>query len=344
MKRPVIPFSQIIGQERAVLLLKQTIKREKMPHAYLFVGVPGVGKTTTALAMAQALNCEEPQEDESCGRCRPCRQLLGGNFPDFELVEPDGKSIKIEQVRDLERRFAYKPVAGRYRVTVVRPAEAMTEEASNAFLKTLEEPPAGNVLVLNATEPSNLLPTIVSRCRKVAFRRIPPSLTEEWLIGVQGMDPGKASVLARISDGSPGRALEMEESGFLEKRQEALRWLAKLQRSAPEDAVDWASRFVKEIGKDDRQETMGALLGLWKSWYRDLLLLKAQGPEESLINRDLSRELKIAAEAFRMDHLVSNLQALDHAERDLLRFRNPELVLENAVLQLRQNDSERSVS
>jgi len=89
---------------------------------------------------------------------------------------------------------------------------------------------------------------------------------------------------------------------------------------------------------------MGALLGLWKSWYRDLLLLKAQGPEESLINRDMSRELKIAAEAFRMDHLVSNLQALDHAERDLLRFRNPELVLENAVLQLRQNDSERSVS
>jgi DNA polymerase-3 subunit delta' len=343
MKRAVIPFSQIIGQERAVHLLKQTIKREKIPHAYLFVGVSGVGKTTTALSMAQALNCEEPQDGVSCGRCRPCRQLLGGNFPDFELVEPDGQSIKIEQVRELERRFAYKPVAGRYRVTVVRPAEAMTEEASNAFLKTLEEPPAGNVLVLNATEPSNLLPTIVSRCQKVVFRRIPTHLTEEWLIDRQGMDREKASVLARISDGSLGRALEMEESGFLEKRQEALLWLAKLQRSAPEDAVDWASRFVKEIEKDERQEAMGALLGLWKSWYRDLLLLKAQGPEESLINRDLSRELKIAAEAFRMDYLVSNLQALDQAERDLVRFRNQELVLENTVLQLRQGDSERNV-
>lgn len=341
--RPVIPFSQIIGQERAVHLLKQTIKREKMPHAYLFVGVSGVGKTTTALSMAQALNCEEPQDGESCGRCRPCRQLLGGNFPDFELVEPDGQSIKIEQVRELERRFAYKPVAGRYRVTVVRPAEAMTEEASNAFLKTLEEPPAGNVLVLNATEPSNLLPTIVSRCQKVVFRRIPAHLTEEWLIDRQGMDREKASVLARISDGSLGRALEMEESGFLEKRQEALLWLAKLQRSAPEDAVDWASRFVKEIERDERQEAMGALLGLWKSWYRDLLLLKAQGPEESLINRDLSRELKIAAEAFRMDRLVSNLQALDQAERDLLRFRNQELVLENTVLHLKQNEPERNV-
>ena len=340
MKRPVIPFSQIIGQERAVHLLKQTIKREKMPHAYLFVGVSGVGKTTTALAMAQTLNCEEPKEGESCGRCKPCRQLLGGNFPDFELVEPEGQSIKIEQVRDLERRFAYRPVVGRYRVTVVRPAEAMTEEASNAFLKTLEEPPAGNVLVLNATEPSNLLPTIVSRCQRVVFRRIPPHLTEEWLIVTQGMDREKASVLARISGGSLGRAVEMEERGFLEKRQDALLFLAKLQRSVPEDAVDWASRFVKEIEKDDRQEAMGGLLGLWKSWYRDLLLLKVEGPEELLINRDLSRELKIAAEAFRMDHLVSSLQALDQAERDLLRFRNQELVLENTVLQLRQSDSE----
>jgi DNA polymerase III subunit delta' len=344
MKRPVIPFSQIIGQERAVHLLTQAIRREKMPHAYLFVGVSGVGKTTTALAMAQALNCEAPEAGEGCGRCKPCRQLLGGNFPDIEFLEPDGQSIKIDQVRDLERRFAYKPLVGRYRVTVVRPAEAMTEEASNAFLKTLEEPPSGNVLVLNATESSDLLPTIVSRCQEVVFRRIPPRLIEEWLIGTKGMDREKASVLARISDGSLGKALDMEESGFLEKRQEFLLSLTKLQRSAPEDAVEWASRFVKETEKDDRLERMGALLGLWKSWYRDLLVLKAKGPDELLINMDLSRELKIAAEASKMESLVSNLLALDQAERDLSRFRNQELVLENTVLQLVEIESERNVS
>lgn len=343
MKRTVIPFSQIIGQDRAVHLLKQTIKREKMPHAYLFVGVPGVGKTTTAQAMAQALNCEEPQDGEGCGRCRSCRQLLGGNFPDFELVEPDGQSIKIEQVRELERRFGYRPVAGRFRVTVVRPAEALTEEASNAFLKTLEEPPAGNVLVLNATEPSNLLPTIVSRCQKVVFRRIPLPMAEEWLAGTHGMDRDKATVLARISDGSLGRAMELEESGFLEKRQETLLWLNQLQRMALEDAVDWASRFEKKLEKSDRQAAMAALLGLWKSWYRDLLVVKAQGNEELLINRDMSRELKMAAEEFRMERLVSHVQALDQAERDLLRFRNQELVLENAVLHLMQNEPERNV-
>jgi len=339
MKRLVIPFAQIIGQERAVRLLKQAITREKMPHAYLFVGVPGVGRTTTALALAQALNCEAPEIGEGCGRCKPCRQLLGGNFPDVELIEPDGQSIKIEQVRELERRFAYKPVAGRYRVTVVRPAEAMTEEASNAFLKTLEEPPAGNVLVLNGTEPSDLLPTIVSRCQKVVFRRIPPRGIEEWLIDNKRMDREKASVLARISDGSLGRALDMEESGFLEKRHAHLLALTKLLRLPRDEAVEWASRFVKEIGKEDRQEEMGALLGLWKTWYRDLLLLKAKGSEDSLINMDLSHELKIAAEAFKIENLVSSLLAFDQAEKDILRFRNQELVLENTVLRLKQNDS-----
>lgn len=336
--RPVIPFSQIVGQERAVRLVKQAITRAKMPHAYLFIGAPGVGRTTMALAMAQALNCDAPEDAEGCGRCKPCRQLLGGNHPDAAIVEPDGQSIKIEQVRDLERRFAYKPVAGRYRVTVVSPAEAMTEEASNAFLKTLEEPPPGNVLILNATDPSDLLPTIVSRCQKVVFRRIPASAIKQWLVDQKGVHPEKASVLARISEGSLGSALEMEESDFLEKRQEHLVSLNTLHRIPREEAVDWASRFVKKRGKDNRQEDMGTLLSLWKTWYRDLLLLKVKGPEELLINVDLSHELKIAAEAFRIESLTSSLLALDQAEKDLARFRNPELVLENTVLRLKQND------
>jgi len=337
MKRSILPFSQIIGQDRAIRLLKQAIGREKMPHAYLFVGLSGLGKTTTALAMAQALNCEAPQASEGCGRCKSCRQLLSGNHPDVAVVEPDGQTIGIDQIKEIEHSFAYKPLNGRYRITVVNPAEAMTGEASNAFLKTLEEPPAGNVLILNATEPSDLLPTIVSRCQKVVFRRIPTPAIERWLVDQKGVHPEKASILARMSEGSVGRALEMEESGYLEKRQEHLLSLSTLQRIPQEEALDWASRFVKKRGKDDRQEEIGTLLSLWKTWYRDLLLLKVKGPEELLINVDLSRELKIAAEAFMIESLSSSLLALDQAEKDLVRFRNQELILENAVLRLKQN-------
>ena len=337
--RPVIPFSQIVGQERAVRLLKQAISQAKMPHAYLFVGAPGVGRTTTALALAQALNCEAPEAGQGCGRCRSCRRLRGGNHPDVALLEPDGQSLKIEQVRDLEHRFAYKPIAGTYRVTVVRPAEAMTEEASHAFLTTLEEPPGGNVLILINAAPSDLLTTIVSRCVKVVFRRIPTSAIEQWLVDQKGVHPEKASILARMSEGSLGRALEMEESGFLEKRREHLLALGTLQRIPQEEVLDWASRFVKKHGKEERQEEIGTLLSLWKTWYRDLLLLKVKGPEELLINEDLSHQLKIAAEAFMIESLSSSLLALDQAEKDLVRFRNQELILENTVLRLKQNAS-----
>jgi hypothetical protein len=169
-------------------------------------------------------------------------------------------------------------------------------------------------------------------------------IEEDWLVDSQGMDREKAMLLARISDGSPGRALELEEGGFLEKRREALLSLDKVQRSSPEEALSWAALYEKKLGRDERQEAMVALLGLWKSWYRDLLVLKAEGPEDALINGDLSRELKIAAEASRINTLVSNLQVLEEAERDLLRFRNQELVLENAVLHLLQNRPESRLS
>ena len=112
------------------------------------------------MALAMALNCHEPVDFDGCGRCPPCRQILSGNFPDLLLIKPDGQKIKIEQIRDLNRKFSFAPVTDGYRICVISQAETMTIEAANSFLKTLEEPPPGNILVLNATEPLDLLPTI----------------------------------------------------------------------------------------------------------------------------------------------------------------------------------------
>ncbi|MGD2127237.1 MAG: DNA polymerase III subunit delta', partial [Desulfobacteraceae bacterium] len=233
-----IPFSQIIGQEKAISFLKRVIAQEKIPHAYLFAGIPGIGKTTTAIALTRAMNCQEPARGEGCGRCQPCRQINSGNFPDVEFIRPDGQNIKIEQIRNLDRTLAFKPLSGRYRVSIIRQAEAMTQEAANAFLKTLEEPPPGNILILNVTEPLDLLPTIVSRCQKVAFRPIPARLIKAWLKDRKGLVEDEASILAKISDGSLGRAIEMWESNFLAKRHESLVALTKSLRLSPEEVFE----------------------------------------------------------------------------------------------------------
>ncbi|MEJ2723292.1 MAG: DNA polymerase III subunit delta' [Deltaproteobacteria bacterium] len=337
-----VPFSQIIGQDRAIRYLKEVIARAKMPHAYLFVGIPGVGKTTTAVALAQAVNCQDPIQGEACGRCQCCRQVESGNFADLEFIEPTGQNIKIEQIRQLDHAFGFKPLSGRLRVTIIRHAETMTVEAANAFLKTLEEPPPGNMLILSVTEPMDLLPTIVSRCQKVAFRPLPAFLIREWLMNRKGMEEGKAAILAKLSEGSLGNALDMLEKDFLQKREEYLVNLNALLRRPPDEALEAVLQYT---GKEKRRETdaekrgdspVAELLGIWKTWYRDLLVIKTTGREEWLINSDFLNELKKASQVFNIDKLVESFLVIDRAERDYWQARNVDLMIENTVLGLRK--------
>ncbi len=335
-----ITFSKIIGQEKAVQFLRQVMAGKKIPHAYLFVGIPGIGKTTTALALTRTINCLNAANDEACGRCPSCRQIISGNFPDLERLEPDGNTIKIEQIRQLGRAFGFKPISGKYRVSIIQRADRMTEEAANAFLKTLEEPPERNILILNVTEPLDLLQTIVSRCQKVPFRPIPVYLIAHWLKEKKQLDDDQALLLAKISEGSLGRAIAMSGGDFLEMRQDYLYKLINL----PELSSDRVLEMVLEYaGKDKRKEldpsgNAGILeiLSVWKTWYRDLLLLNTGGPEKLLLNIDFTHKLKKTAKICNMNNLIESFQVLDTAQRDLLQTRNLDLVMENAGLTLKR--------
>ena len=333
------PFSEIIGQDRAVQFLKQVIAGEKLPHAYLFVGISGVGKTTTALALARAINCQEPESEEGCGSCPPCRQIMSGNFPDLELIEPEGNRIKIDQIRQLSRTFGFKPVSGKYRISIIKKAERMTEEASNAFLKTLEEPPKGNILVLQVKEPLDLLQTVVSRCQKVSFRPIPVQLIEDWLKDKKKLDDEQALLLAKISEGSLGRALQMSEGDFLEMRQDYLFNLIKLPGLSSGQALEMILDFTEKNKKKDLDPSgydgILGMLSVWKTWYRDLLLMNIGGAETLLLNIDFSHKLKSIAKNCNIKGLMNSFQVLDKAQRDILRMRNLDLVMENTILALR---------
>jgi len=323
-------------------LLHQAMERDQMPHAYLFTGIRGVGKTSTARAMAMHLSCAAPAEEKGCGRCAPCRQILGGNHPDLLFVQPEGANIKIDQIRSLNRRLAFAPVSAPYRISVVQQAQAMTEEAANAFLKTLEEPPPRNILILQAVEPGDLLPTIVSRCQRIAFQPLDAQEIAIWLTQHRQTEPETARTAAAICGGSLGMALKMVAGPFLEKRRN---WLLQLMEipSKPVDgifslAADCAAEDAKVRLENSENNLPGLqdLLSVWETWYRDLMLLRTDAPDDLLINRDFLRQLKNSSEQFRITSLMDSIFRLDRARRDILKNRNTGLVLTHLIFGLRK--------
>jgi DNA polymerase-3 subunit delta' len=333
-------FSQIMGQEKAVTFLKSAIAKGKIPHAYLFTGIPGVGKTTTALAFAQALNCDEPVNGDGCGRCRSCRQIMNNNFPDLFFIKPDNQNIKIDQIRELNRSHCFKRISGKYRVSIIDSADMMTEEAGNAFLKTLEEPPPGNVLILKVIEPLDLLDTIVSRCQKIPFRPLRVNIIKECLRNEKQIDEENALLLAKISQGSLGRAIDMWESDFLKERESSIGKLIKLSSISAEEALEMALEYSGRAKKTStgggKSKDVFELLGLWKTWYRDLITMKIGGPIDILVNSDFSRTLKKVATHFTVDDLIDSFFLLDQAQKDLMHARNLDLMMENTVLRLKR--------
>ncbi len=335
-----VTFSEILGQETAKKFLKQVLARRKIPHAYIFSGIPGIGKTSTAMAFTMALNCREPAEFEGCGHCPSCRQLRGGNFPDFLSIQPEGQNIRIDQIKDLNRSLSFAPVSGDYRVSVIHQAESMTDEAANSFLKTLEEPPPGNILILKVAEPLDLLPTIVSRCQKVPFQPLTAPDMMTWLIEAKSLDQAAATLLARISAGSLGRAIRMYDGDFLEKRKAWLSGLMQVPGFSREEALNMALECAEEDRKkgidfpESGEAGMLDMLAVWGNWYRDLLILRVGGAKELLINIDFSTQLKKIAGSFKIDSLIESIMAISQAQRDIRRMRNATLVMEHTLMNL----------
>jgi DNA polymerase-3 subunit gamma/tau len=164
-------FREVIGQDIAVRILKNFLKQKKPPHGYLFAGERGTGKTSVARIYAKALNCLELKDSEPCGQCQTCKLFEQSKF--LDLVELDAASHrKIDDIRNILGNIGFRPIQGKYKVFIIDEAHSLTEEASNALLKTLEEPPLHAIFILATTEPERILPTIHSRVQRLDFRRI----------------------------------------------------------------------------------------------------------------------------------------------------------------------------
>ena len=332
-------FSKILGQKKAISFLKKVLQGDRVPHAYLFTGVNGVGKSTTAMALARAVNCGTDISDEGCGECVTCRQLENGNFPDIMFIEPEGQNIKIEQIRELNRSLNFKPVSGKFRVLIIDRAEMMTEEAANSFLKTLEEPPPGNIIILKVVDPLDLLPTIISRCQKIPFHPLAREVIKEYLEEQLGLDENMAWLAAGISEGSLGRAVEICEEGFLDDRKVLIQDIIKLNKLSRVEVLDMAiecnKKYSKKAKVDQANIDLYSVTSVWKTYFRDLLLIKVHGNYELLVNRDYLDMFVKLTEKYDPDKLIESFFIIDGYQRDLLRNPNTGLMMEKMLLELK---------
>lgn len=331
----------VIGQDRAVATLRAAVEGGRLAHAYLFVGPRAVGKATAARQFAQALNCRG--EDPPCGRCRSCHLIAEDKHPDVEFVgvgglceEPshrdhgaDGsREVRICQVRRIERIASRSPFEGRYRVVVVDPADALNVEAANAFLKTLEEPPQGVVLILISEREEALLPTVRSRCRRVVFgpmsrRAVRDALVERWQVS-----NADAERLAERAGGRIGRAI-----AALRDESAGESWRLAAEEAAELAAAPYAVRFARVADIARRysrdQDAVDARLEGWTEWWRGVLAAAADPGGRSRLDGDAP-----ALSRYNVEDVVHALAAIDRAGAALRSSGNPALVLEALMLEL----------
>jgi DNA polymerase-3 subunit delta' len=341
-----MPFAGIAGHQRLISLLSRAIVRGTLPSSLLFAGPRGVGKRRTALALAQAVNCLEPRKSESagarmpldaCGRCPSCSRIARGMHPDVIVVEPgDTGSIKIEQVREVIDRSAYRPFEGRRRVTVIDEADAMAEAAQSALLKTLEEPSASSLFVLVSAMPDVLLPTVRSRCSTLRFGRLTSADVAGVLVREHEFNEREAHAAAADADGSIGAALEAQGTNMAEARAVAQELLERASRlTQPIQLLDLAKDLTGKGGTPaEERDRLTMYLRTLSSLLRDVSLLAVNGEPGILANSDLQSDLARLATAFGEDRSARAFAAVDLALDAIARNASPKMVADWLAVQL----------
>lgn len=320
---PYLCFSQLLGQDKAKKMIRRSLAAQRIPHAYIFKGPEGVGKRLFARGLAAAVNCRSKDQIEACGDCISCKKFKSMNHPDYQVIRPEKGVIKIDQIRKLSKDLSYAPFESTMRVIVLEDVHTMRREAANSLLKTLEEPPPNNLLILTADSSREILPTLTSRCQVVPFMSLSLNHTSDILVQ-QGIDRETALLFARLSEGSPGISLLLHKKDMVGLLEEVVVTVSDPVLE-PDKDVSVLLMLAEKMAA--LKEDLVTLLGLLKLWLRDMLM--GDGEVGFVGQKDRS-QLK----SWSSKELFAKLQAIEQAEKELARNCNKNLVCEVLLFRL----------
>ena len=326
-------FSDILGHGRQVEVLKRAMERNRLHHAYLFVGPDGVGKRTVALSLALAIHCTQGDHD-SCGQCENCHRIRDGNHPDVRVIAPEAnkREITIQQMRGLQRLLEFRSYSGKKKVAIIDPAHQMNYHAQNSLLKTLEDPPGDALIILVANSTGRLLSTVLSRCLRLCFAFLPVGDVAAFLVRQQGTPQDQATVLAVLTGGSLGEALACDAGELLDERNQWIERFSSLSRSDYRGLVSLAEEMAR-----DRETALRSLQWV-REWYRDILIQQTTGSASEMKNSDLVHKIRDAASKQSLNHTLSVLSQMGGVAGKLQRNYNRRLVLEDFFIRVVAGD------
>ena len=326
-------FKDIVGHEQIIEHLKTAIEMGKVSHAYILNGPDLSGKMMIAEAFARALLCEK-QDPDGCGECRSCRQSDDRNNPDIIYVKHDKpNTISVDDIRtQLNNDIVIKPYSNQYKIYIVDEAEKMNQQAQNALLKTIEEPPAYAVIMLLTTNADSFLQTIRSRCITLNLKSVKNDVIKSYLMTEKKIPDYQADVCAAFAQGVVGKAIKLASSDdFNELKESALSLIKRL------DDIDLyeMGEAIKQIS--DYKLQVQDYFDLITVWYRDVLYMKATNDVNGLIFKDEVYDIKKQASKHSYHGIETIIEALDKAKLRINANVNLDRVIELLLMTIKEN-------
>ena len=347
-------FESIIGQKQPIRILATLLQRGTIPHAMLFCGIDTAGKRTAAMTFAMSSNClNRPVPTvqsvtplclavdgsfdavNPCRDCISCRKILSDNHPDILNISPSGAIIRIAQIRALCESLSMKPYEARRRFVIISEAQTMNLEAGNALLKLLEEPPDRTIFILLATQASDLLPTIASRCQHVHFYPLPRKELQTLLLEKENLPPDDTGVIAVLANGDYAKALAYSRPFKGTDWNHWRNWLLdasglKQPGELSQRPVGLKLMFAEQLAAN--KEILLDALEVLKAWLRDLVIFKYS--PEKIINTDLVDTIRNVSQTESVSTLILKIETIQTAQKSIRGNSNARLTLEAMMLKM----------